>query len=378
MKRIFSYILILSVLFTSTVHGMSYRDMNAAYSWAKEAVEQLTEQEIFEGYPDGRFRPDQNITRAELCKLIYLLFGTGKAISYNDISADQWYYNVISHSGGYFLTTGNFYPDRPATREEVAYAVYTGMKLPTVPADKQISFRDQSDISAEYLDAVKQLTQNGIITGYPDESFLPKSNITRAETAVILHRALKYLETKNNFQTRNYFFIVTRVSSVAVDGEIATKVIGYQDGNLCELILTDDVTILRTEIVSGTTIKPGDLIDYWRASSGKITRVSIGVNLSQIPWHPRIDLLKIGNTDVRRVVYGTVLNRYKKGIELKAVNGSQEMLYNLAENPIVYLWKNNKLEISDINEIMDSRYETGDTVIAYCYDDTLSQFVIIK
>ncbi len=387
MKQIISYIILLTTICTITANAVSYTDMTSSHDWAKEAIEQLTNQKIFEGYPDGSFQPDRNITRAELCKLIILLFGNGNTVSYSDVATDQWYYDNISKSGGYFLTEETFSPERSATREEVAYAVYAGMNLTESPTDKSISFKDQKDITLQYLEAVKKLTQNGILTGYPDETFRPTSNITRAETAAVLYRSLQKLQNKDNeeessdpsLQSRNYFFIITKVSTVLdEDGELSTKVTGYQDGNLCELIIPDNATIDRSEFSRGTTLKPGDLIDYYRTASGRINRVSVGLNLSELPQYYGINLLKIGNTTVRRVVYGTVLERYKKGIELKAINGSAKMLYNLSENPIVYLWKNNKLQLSDINEIQDSRYETGDTVLAYCYEDTLSTFIIIK
>lgn len=102
--------------------------------WAEESVKSLIDKEILNGYPDGSFRPDQSITRAELAKTLATAYG-------------------LEGSG----PKGQF----PDTTEHWA---------------------------EEYIDA---LANAKIITGYPDGSFKPESPITRAEMVVMLTRLLK-------------------------------------------------------------------------------------------------------------------------------------------------------------------------------------------
>ena len=394
MKKITAYILCIVLILGNMYSAFAYSDITEDYSWASDAIRALTENRTISGYPDGRFLPEQNVTRAELCKMICVLFGAKDEVAYPDVTTEDWYYEFVAKSGGYFLTDGAFYPNQPATREEVAYAVYTGMQISESVTDKSISFRDQADISTDDLEAVKKLNKIGVITGYPDDTFRPKANITRAETAAVLYRGYQHKttlpedetkeeskeETAPDYHSNNYFFVVTNVATVLGEkGEAVTKVTGYQEGELQELLISDSVTISHSAISAGVSIQKGDILSYMRDAFGNIISVSVGVNLSLLPRSFGIDLLTIGNTAKRRVIYGTVVKRYKdKGIEILSRDTATQTLYTLDAEPIVYLFQNNKLSLSDLNEITGSQYETGDIVLAYCVEDTLSEIIIVK
>ncbi len=390
MKKLCSYILCICLTLGIAASSFAYSDITEDYSWAEEAIEALSENNTINGYPDGTFLPEKNVSKAELAKMVCMLFGYGKQVQYSDVSKDGWYYDFVSQSGGYFVEEDEFFPNRFATREEVAYAVYSAMQLGALPTDKKISFPDQDEIANTYLAAVKFLNEQAIITGYPDGSFRPKNPITRAETAVILYRAhsLKNIaptpepspEEKETAKANNYFFLVTKVATVLDDsGEIATKVTGYNEGVLEELILKDSVTINHSIISSGTALKAGDLISFTRDFFGAIRSVSVGLNLSELLPAYRMELLTYGNNRKQKILYGIVERRYQsKGIELRSADNATQKLYTLTNDVSVCLWKNGKAELSDVYEINDSTYETGDTVVAYCYEDEISSIIIIR
>lgn len=389
MKKIGSYIVCICMLFGMISTAFAYTDVTEDYDWANDAITALSENGTINGYPDGTYLPENNVTRAELTKMVCLLFGYGKAVAYADVSETDWYYNFVSQSGGYFKESDHFSPNRPATREEVAYAVYSALQLTQLPTDKKISFSDQEEVDSFYLTEVKFLNEQGVITGYPDESFRPKNPVTRAEAAVILYRGLQVKNIvptptaepeEESVKALNYFFLVSKVSTVLDEtGETATKVIGYMDGKQQEILIKDNVTMNHSNISTGTDIQPGDVISFTRDFFGTIRAVSVGVNLSNLPPYHGMELLIYGNNTNRKVLYGNVVKRYQdRGIELLSTNNETQNLYSLAENVNVYLWKNGKLERSDLYEITDSTYETGDTIIAYCYEDEISEIIIIK
>ncbi len=409
MKKFTAYILCILLVFGNVFHAFAYSDITEDYSWAKEAIASLTENNTINGYPDGTFLPEKWVSRAELTKMVCSLFGNGEDITYPDVKSEQWYYNFVSKSGGYFIANGNFNPDNYATREEVSYAVFSALKIGSHPIDRMISFRDQADIDANYLEAVKVLNKYGIITGYPDESFRPSENITRAETAVVLHRALQWKNTppeeevtpenkeeteeenkteekpeseKSELPPFTYFFLASKVSDVVDEnGDIVKKVIGYANGKQEELLINDNVTIQYQSQSVNRNIKAGDVLAYMRDYFGTIRTVNICTSMKDLPRGAEIIQYTIGNTDKRQILYGRVEKIYKdKAMELtfpSSYYGDQKV-YNLDTIPSVYLWKNNKAELSDFSEIMDSTYEPGDIVLAHCYDDAISEIIIIK
>ncbi len=190
MKKIVSFLLA-AMLFSSISFAANFTDFGTAH-WAYPYVDELVTAGVINGYEDGTYRPEANVTRAELAKLISVQFGESTQKSYTDVTEADWYYNFVTASGDYFLAGGEFHPQNQATREEVAYAIYVAKKLKETT--KPATFTDGNQITADYQKAVAAVAESGIITGYPDGSFAPKNNITRAEVATVLCRAINLKE----------------------------------------------------------------------------------------------------------------------------------------------------------------------------------------
>lgn len=145
------------------------------------------------GYPDGSFQADKNMTRAEVAQMFYsLLLDKDVKItkSFSDVPADAWYAKAVNTLsslgmlGGY--PDGTFRPDAPITRAEFAAIA---LAFAYDPASASCSYTDVST-SAWYYTYVAQATSYGWIGGYPDGSFRPNNSITRAEVAVIVNNML--------------------------------------------------------------------------------------------------------------------------------------------------------------------------------------------
>lgn len=145
------------------------------------------------GYPDGSFQADKNMTRAEVAQMFYsLLLDKDVKItkSFSDVPADAWYAKAVNTLsslgmlGGY--PDGTFRPDAPITRAEFAAIA---LAFAYDPASASCSYTDVST-SAWYYTYVAQATTYGWIGGYPDGSFRPNNSITRAEVAVIVNNML--------------------------------------------------------------------------------------------------------------------------------------------------------------------------------------------
>lgn len=145
------------------------------------------------GYPDGTFRPQNPVTRAEACKILSCLINPTNVVlgtvSYADVPADAWYANYVAtleYYGALSLWKDAFNGDEKITREELVTIVYN-------IADhnrRNMKFTYVSDVSAEdsCYDAVMYSISEGIVAGYEDGSFKPSNNITRAETVTVINR----------------------------------------------------------------------------------------------------------------------------------------------------------------------------------------------
>lgn len=185
-KKMVSFFLV-ALMLTSAALAANFTDFTADH-WAYPYVNELVASGVINGYEDGTYRPEANVTRAELAKLISVEFGETAAKTYTDVAQTDWFYPYVTGSGGYFLAEGEFRPNGQATREEVAYAIYIAKGL--AQTAQEAAFTDSGDIAFEYRSAVASVADSGIITGYPDGSFAPKNNITRAEVATVLSRAI--------------------------------------------------------------------------------------------------------------------------------------------------------------------------------------------
>ena len=88
-----------------------------------EAVNKLVEKKILAGYPDGTFRPDAGLTRAELSKVINLVFNLtekSSSVPFADVKTSDWYYDYVSVAvkAGYIkgFQDNTFRADDPVTR----------------------------------------------------------------------------------------------------------------------------------------------------------------------------------------------------------------------------------------------------------------------
>ena len=147
------------------------------------------------GYPDGTVQPNGQITRAEATTIFFRLLteesrsaNLTKTNGYTDVASDAWYNTAVSTMtkagivDGY--PDGTFRPDAPITRAEMAKIISLFAKL-----DKSES--RFSDIAGHWAEAyIKLAAGNGWIAGYPDGTFGPQRDITRAETATMINRVL--------------------------------------------------------------------------------------------------------------------------------------------------------------------------------------------
>lgn len=164
--------------------------------WAEKLLMEWTEKGWLQGYPDGSYRPDQTISRAEYLAMLdraFALKAGASELNFKDMGAGQWFETAVSHavySGileGY--EDGTIRPSRQISRQEAAVMLARLLKLE--PVSLQLtSFSDAAQIADWGQEAVAELVHNQILAGYPDGTFRPSQPITRAEAVSLLDKAV--------------------------------------------------------------------------------------------------------------------------------------------------------------------------------------------
>lgn len=152
------------------------------------------------GYPDGDVHPQGNITRAEVATIFFRLLRDpvrtqywSQTNGYSDVPGNKWYNNAISTLTNMGIICGypdgTFRPDAPITRAELTKIAASFFADPRVAATYDGRFSDVH--GAEwYISYLMTAIKEGLIEGYPDGSFRPDRPITRAETCTIVNRTL--------------------------------------------------------------------------------------------------------------------------------------------------------------------------------------------
>ena len=201
--------------------------------WAKDTIEKWKDKGVISGYPDGTFKPDNPVTRAELAKILTLAFDLQERspIGYEDVKSENWYYLYLERCAKYIPVYPlpvsyetntpyqevtekglNYYlPETPAMRMHVAEALVEIKKnkgkinteLPSIQdiqADVTAAFKDDDyenlyamhgtipENVTRMLEYTYLANKLGIMQGDSNGYFRPYDSVTRAELITMLDR----------------------------------------------------------------------------------------------------------------------------------------------------------------------------------------------
>ncbi len=174
------------------------------YKWAQDSITVLSDKGIMVGRGNNKFLPGEYITREEFVKIIVEAFKINdgntnetKTMNFDDVSDSMWYTVHIRKAFSNNLISGvgnnKFGVGQPIKRQDVAVILLNVLnKSNLINNSDQINIEiyDYSAISDYAKKSVELLFANNILTGY-NKMFMPLSNLTRAEAAVVIHRILK-------------------------------------------------------------------------------------------------------------------------------------------------------------------------------------------
>lgn len=181
---------------TIIINPILFSDVRST-DWFYNAVTFACENNLFKGTSPTTFAPQATMTRGMFVTVLYRLAGQpaiSSATAFSDVATSQYYYNAVVWANTYSIVTGysdgKFHPDDLITREQMAiilhrYTAHAGYSTAYGNTSAFDSFSDKSNVSVYAVDFVKWATFNGLLTG-SNGKLLPNNTASRSEVAQIM------------------------------------------------------------------------------------------------------------------------------------------------------------------------------------------------
>lgn len=176
-----------------------YNDISE-YKWAEEAINSLTDKKILSGTGDGRYKPQNNVTREEFLKMLIASLDLPMIksdIKFKDVDENAWFYEYVSTGVEVGIISGIgenlFGSGQPITRADMAVMLERTSKISGIELKANadyIEFADNTEIPEYAKSSVEKVQMASIINGYTDKTFKPSKTATRAESAVVIYKML--------------------------------------------------------------------------------------------------------------------------------------------------------------------------------------------
>ena len=179
---------------TKDISNVSFSDING---WYKSCVTELAYMGIVSGRGDGRFYPNDYVTREEFVKMICSAMNvseTSADIPFKDVENDKWYFRYIRDAYNNKIINGQSFDSygvgQNISRQDVAVICNNILKHFNIDAKNKFAFGDMERISPYAVESVRNLASYGIINGDDKGMFNPANSITRAESAKIVNEII--------------------------------------------------------------------------------------------------------------------------------------------------------------------------------------------
>lgn len=209
-QRILSALLALCIVFSLVPTALAekaddFTDVSRS-DWYYQFVDYVTSKGYFNGVADKTFAPADNMTRAMFVTVLFRFDGAKgdrTQSAFTDVAPGEWYTDAINWAAANRIVDGvgdgKFAPNDPITRAQMCtmieryLALYKKAWKVTLPETGSVSVMvDENAIPAYALAAVKQCQRHGLVNGFEDGTFRPNELSTRAQVAAVIYR-MSYL-----------------------------------------------------------------------------------------------------------------------------------------------------------------------------------------
>ena len=182
---------------TAQAQTAAFSDVSTDY-WAHDYIEGLAKSSVISGFPDGTFRPNEPVTRAQFAAILRQSFSQSQpttAQSFKDVPANYWAANAISaaRSGGFLsgYPDNTFKPNDRIVRVQALVSLANGLQYPAGDLQSLSNYKDADTVPAYALPSTAAAAQANLVVSYPaPDQISPNRAASRAEVAAFVYQAL--------------------------------------------------------------------------------------------------------------------------------------------------------------------------------------------
>jgi hypothetical protein len=176
----------------------TFSDVSSNY-WAAQFIQQLSQRGVIAGFPDGSFRPEEAVTRAQFAAMVNKAFQKAQQrspISFTDVPSNYWASSAIEQAYTIGFLSGypgnRFEPNQAIPRQQVLVSLANGLEYTPINTESTVQyFNDGSKIASYARSPIAAATEKQIVVNYPNVKFLnPNAIATRAQVAAFIYQAL--------------------------------------------------------------------------------------------------------------------------------------------------------------------------------------------
>jgi len=197
MKKLLAILLVCLMSLSTVTFAADFADTEG--HWALTAINNAAENGLITG-SDGKFYPDDNMTRAEMATIVVRAFGAtadADISDFTDVKTSDWFYASMSKAvamGAFNGSDGKLNPENSITRQE-AFVVLSRVFGLAINEKVDVTILDQfsdRELIEDWAETdVAAIIASGYVGG-SDGMLNPTANITRAEFAAVMDRLIKY------------------------------------------------------------------------------------------------------------------------------------------------------------------------------------------
>ncbi|OPH46570.1 hypothetical protein BC351_13815 [Paenibacillus ferrarius] len=235
--------------------AVNFEDMNG--HWANLAVAKFAQAGIVTGYEDQEFHPDEPVTRAEFVTFLNRVFryeSDGPSL-FTDVKPSDWYKEAVSKATNAGLIQGypdgRFIPNERIQRQDAVLLLTRAFQISNSTNDSILRFHDAAEIDDYAKSAMSSLISEGYLTGGDGQNLQPKRAMTRAETVELLGRMIAWMSPDfGDITTKEIKGNViinrpgTTLQDVKIDGNLfVTEGVGEGEATFSNITVAGDTFI---------------------------------------------------------------------------------------------------------------------------------------
>lgn len=394
-QRILSALLALCIVFSLVPTALAekaddFTDVSRS-DWYYQFVDYVTSKGYFNGVADKTFAPAENMTRAMFVTVLFRFHGAkgdSSQSAFVDVAPGEWYTAAINWAAANKIVdgvgNGKFAPNDPITRAQMCAMIERYLDLyrkawkVTLPESGSLSVMvDESAIPAYALAAVKQCQRHGLVNGFEDGTFRPNDLSTRAQVAAVIYRMSHLVQSAKPDNT----------PSVNPGGTVNPPVTAYTyalyfDANGGTLNGASPVTQTTTSTtysfpVTATATRDGYTFLGWSTDRSATTvTYPAGSTITLTAAYPIITLYAVWQAKAPVVVSEDLIgNAVLKSV--KQVNDRFDAMKNAVVSAVDQVNKDNKYltdaQLQQVKNIVNDMVKVGDVTANFTSGDNKTE-----